>query len=252
MMVHCEIHGIDFEIAQNSRFGAGGMCPECAREILSQAVKQSHREIGQQHKVESLEAARKKRDERFDRIGIPPRFRNRSFDNYQATSGGQQQALRRCRAYSERLRDGAIGGLILRGNVGNGKTHLACAAGMIYEQLGKSVLFLTVVEMVRKLRESYGRGAEVGLQDSINYFRDLDLLILDEVGMQSGSDDELMLLTDVINARYGWMKPTVLITNLSIPELEQVIGARNIDRMCEDGGALIEFGWESFRSQAGK
>lgn len=255
MKKRCDKHGLEFE-SQVRVIGDAtaelGMCVECAREVNAALQHEGQKLNAVELKDYAAERAQKTQASKFDRIGIPPRFRGRGFDNYQTKDGGQQGALRRAKAYSERLCGGGYGGLILSGQPGTGKTHLACAVGMAFEKTGKSVLFMTVSELIRKLRESYRKDAEQKLQVAINAFRDIDLLILDEVGVQSGSDDELLLLTDVINARYNWMKPTVLISNLSVPDLDPVLGARIIDRMREDGGALIEFDWPSFRTQAAK
>lgn len=255
MKKHCEKHGVDYDSEVKTVGGVSmdsGVCPRCAEEFIAAAAQENQRQIADDDRVSSLEYRRKQQAQRFDRVGIPPRFRSRNFENYEAMEQRQRDALRRSHAYAGRICAGGYGGLILSGQPGTGKTHLACAVGMAYEQTGKSVLFLTVSEMIRKLRESYGAKSETKLQEAINHFRDVDLLILDEVGVQSGSDDELLLLTDVINARYGWMKPTVLISNLSVPDMEQMLSSRVIDRMREDGGALIEFEWASFRTRAAK
>lgn len=253
MKKRCEKHGIDYESVTKLVGGAEvevGMCPECAREVNAALQKQGQKDDAAEQRVYALDHKRKEQAERFDRVGIPPRFRRRSFDNYEAVTDKQRSALRRARAYSGRVCDGGYGGLILSGSPGTGKTHLACAIGMAFESTGRSVLFMSVAELIRHLRKSYRKDSEQDLQKAINALRDIDLLILDEVGVQTGSDDELLLLNDVINARYNWMKPSVLISNLSVPKLDPVLGARIIDRMREDGGALIEFDWESFRTKA--
>lgn len=250
MQKHCELHGLDYETVVKTLGGVEmdvGRCPECNRAFHQQLVKQGQLDSTREVIDNQLAQKRQERDKRFDRVGIPPRFRMRSFDSYQAVTDAQKKALRKVKRHAKAICEGAYGGLILSGNVGNGKTHLACAAAVEFEKTGRSALFLTVNEMVRKIRESYGGNSEVKLQQAINYFRDIDLLILDEVGVQSGSDDELNLLTDVINARYGWLKPTILISNLNVPEIEQLLGIRVVDRMREDGGLLVEFTWESYR-----
>ena len=40
-----------------------------------------------------------------------------------------------------------------------------------------------------------------------------DLLILDEVGVQFGSETEKMILFEIINGRYEQLKPTIVISN---------------------------------------
>lgn len=253
MKKRCDKHGLEYESRVKVIGDATaelGMCVECAREVNAAIQQEGQKSNAVELRDYAAERAQKTRASKFDRIGIPPRFRSRSFDNYQAEDAGQQAALRRARAYSGRICGGGYGGLILSGQPGTGKTHLACAVGMAFEATTRSVLFMSVSELIRKLRKSYRKDSDQDLQEAINAFRDMDLLILDEVGVQTGSDDELLLLTDVINARYNWMKPTVLISNLSVKELEPVLGSRIIDRMREDGGALIEFAWESFRTRA--
>ena len=42
-----------------------------------------------------------------------------------------------------------------------------------------------------------------------------DLLILDEVGVQFGSETEKMILFEIINGRYEQLKPTIVISNLA-------------------------------------
>ena len=75
----------------------------------------------------------------------------------------------------------------------------------------------------------------------------LDLLILDEVGMQFGSDAERLLLFDVLNGRYEELKPTVLIGNLAVDALPDYLDIRLLDRLRENGGVVVPFTWSSER-----
>ena len=74
-----------------------------------------------------------------------------------------------------------------------------------------------------------------------------DLLILDEVGVQFGSDTEKLILFDVLNERYEKRRPTLVLSNLSLPDVEQYLGERIFDRLREDGGEAVVFDWESHR-----
>lgn len=73
------------------------------------------------------------------------------------------------------------------------------------------------------------------------------LLILDEVGMNLGTEFEQRLFFDVLNERHEAMKPTILISNLNLKDVQAYLGLRVIDRMREDGGKLFVFDWESHR-----
>ena len=74
-----------------------------------------------------------------------------------------------------------------------------------------------------------------------------DLLVIDEVGVQFGTDTEKMILFEILNERYENLKPTILISNLSIESLKKFTGDRVIDRMKENKGKVLIFNWNSAR-----
>lgn len=76
-----------------------------------------------------------------------------------------------------------------------------------------------------------------------------DLLVIDEIGVQFGTETEKMILFDILNARYEQVKPSILISNLAIEELKTYIGERVLDRMWEGGGSILAFTWDSYRKQ---
>lgn len=84
----------------------------------------------------------------------------------------------------------------------------------------------------------------------ISYFTKPDLLIIDEIGVQFGSDAEKLIMFEIINTRYERMKPTILISNQSKEELAAFIGERVIDRMNDGGGCTLAFTWDSYRSKS--
>jgi DNA replication protein DnaC len=76
-----------------------------------------------------------------------------------------------------------------------------------------------------------------------------DLLILDEVGVQFGSDTEKLLLFDVLNERYEQRKPTLLLSNLALDGVKAFLGERIYDRLREDGAEAVVFDWDSWRGR---
>jgi DNA replication protein DnaC len=71
-------------------------------------------------------------------------------------------------------------------------------------------------------------------------------MVLDEVGVSHGTDNELAQLFDVIDKRYALRRPVVLVSNLTVKEIRTALGDRLYDRMRE-GAKVIKFTWPSHR-----
>jgi DNA replication protein DnaC len=77
-------------------------------------------------------------------------------------------------------------------------------------------------------------------------FARVDLLVLDEVGVQYGSKAELVMLTELVDERYAAKRPTIVVSNLGGAALIDMVGERAADRLAELGVDLL-FDWPSFR-----
>lgn len=249
--MHCEVHDLDYVATVTEMHGRElvAPCPECARDDALSIRHSAQVENAKVVAESEAEHSYKQKVARFNRVGIPPRYRDRRFENYRATSKAQVTAKQHAMAYLELLLAGKCSAsLVMTGLPGTGKTHLACAVANAYMRRGGEVVFITVAAMIRRIRETYRSDSELTEQQAINAFRDLDLLILDEVGIQKGDDKEINLLFEIINERYAYLKPTMLLSNLTVEDMEQLLGERVIDRLKEGGGGVIEFVWSSYRS----
>ena len=139
--------------------------------------------------------------------------------------------------------------LILCGDVGTGKTHLAIGIAHVVLEQGGQAVFTSVMRAVRSVKETYAKGNSRTEAQAIADLVDPDLLILDEVGVQHGTDTEKLVLFEIINGRYEAGRPTIVISNLAIKALEEYLGARAFDRLREGGGHLVVCDWESYRSR---
>lgn len=236
---HCDQHG---EYLSREVFGSfWSKCPAC---------EQARREAEEQQRAAALaeeEAARWSR--RLGASCIPPRFQDRTFDGYVTQSDGQRYALAFARELAGDIAAGTAAGrcAVFVGRPGTGKTHLAAAVATHAMRSGRSALFTTVTRLIRRIRDTYNRGSSETESQAVDVFTSPDLLVLDEVGVQRGTEDEKLLLFDVLNERYETRRSTVLLSNLAAANVRAYLGDRIFDRMREDGGKVIVFDWDSHR-----
>jgi len=218
-----------------------GPCPQCS---VVQLDEQRH-----------LKAKQKMREMNrlMERSGIPKRFRTKTLDDYNPVNETQARVLAVVKKYSDNFseRYEAGGCLVLLGPSGTGKSHLSCCiANKIMEQ-GYTSMFTTVIEAVRLIRSTYGGKSTLTESEAIHRFTWPDLLILDEVGMQYGSDNEFLILTEIINLRYADGKPTIMLSNLPPDKFETFVGDRVFDRLHENGGLILSVPGDSYRRLVG-
>jgi DNA replication protein DnaC len=242
----CETHGAYVELA--STFGgvkrwAG--CMKCLQERESNAaaaeVAETHRNARRSNLLSGWQGAE-----------IPKRFADASFKSYVVESPAQKAVLDACVEYAqswETVRETGKN-LILCGTPGTGKTHLSVAIARHIARAGSLPFFARTYEAVQFVRESYRPGAKLSERESIAKFVEPDLLILDEVGIQGGGDNEAMILFAILNGRYDACKPTIVVSNEPLRGIETYLSARVVDRLREGGGRVLSFDWDSYRSRA--
>lgn len=238
----CATHG---EFDSRNVFGAyWSKCPTCSAE------KEEEKRVEDERVRRAEEANNWKR-----KVGwaeIPDRFTDRSLKTYVAETEGQRRALAFSEAYADSFDDALKTGrsVVFIGKPGTGKTHLAVGIALrVMHRDGRTVLFSTVMRAIRRIRNTWGRNSEESETEAIAALTTPDLLILDEVGIQCGTENERLMMFDLLNERYENRKPTLLLSNLPIEEVKQYLGERIYDRLREDGGEVVTFDWESHRGR---
>lgn len=243
---NCRIHGSFANTKMPNGQWAG--CPHC---VMEDAKGVSQAEVSQTSEASNRRRLEKLREESL----IPKRFVHKTLHGFKSHTREQAYVLNVCQAYvskfDERLAQG--GGLIFTGSVGTGKSHLAYAIGNALLASGRVVMGIDVYELIDLIKERAFSKEKAGSErEAIRAFvGGLDLLILDEVGAQLGTEWERLMLFKIINERYKQMLPTILISNLETDLLEEYLGKRIIDRMQEGGGATLKLDWDSYRTQRG-
>lgn len=136
--------------------------------------------------------------------------------------------------------------MVFLGNPGTGKDHLACSCmlHLIKTQL-KECMIISAQRLFMEIKQIYTeKGSEIEYLDKII---NLDLLIINELGLHKTTDWEFEKLNWLLNERVNNLKPFIVISNLTMKMLEGIIGDRLTDRLGEAGNQTINFTWPSFR-----
>ncbi len=237
---NCEKHNIPFKIERIPIFGERvfKFCSKCREE----------EKIAAEERERAIEALKKQEliNRRIDNAMVAPRFKDKTLENYKVVNDEQAKIIEDVKWFLENL---SCTGLIFIGKPGTGKNHLASAIVKEVIKKNKIALMTEAVKAVRAVKESWKGNGETESQVMAR-FSTPDLLVIDELGVQSGSDTERRVLTEIINDRYNYKKPTILIGNVTISELEIIIGDRALDRF-KEGGRVLVFNWESWRAVQG-
>jgi DNA replication protein DnaC len=244
----CTEHG-QYPDALVEQFGAEPLwygCPRChfdRRHSADTAVR-----------VDGLqEHARRRANEQLLAAGIPPRFQQATLDNWVAgDEPGKAKAWNVATGYVEAFSENfGIGRCaMLLGKVGTGKTHLAAAmlqqAIRYFGTQGVTGRYTTAGGIIRSIKDTFGTQGKTESQVYASLIAP-HLLVIDEVGVQNGTDFERNVLFEVINGRYEQVRPTIVVSNLGILELRECLGDRAVDRLRDRGGLVELFRWESAR-----
>lgn len=247
----CEHHG-QYPNSLVEQFGADPLwygCPRCHFDARHSAEIVVREKAGAENQQRLL-------NERLLDAGIPLRFQQATLETWiagddQSKLKAWHQATGYTEAFSENY--GVGRSMMLLGQVGTGKTHLA--AGILQQAIrnfgsqGLQGRYTTAGRIIRSVKETFGSHDRTESQ----VYADLvmpHLLVIDEVGVQHGTEFERTVLFEVINGRYEQIKPTVVVSNLGLADLRVCLGDRAVDRLRDKGGLVMLFRWESARGAA--
>lgn len=239
----CEIHG-DYK-----EKGIFFFKPEPKWLGCNLCKQEREKEAAEARALKEQQEAQARIEYRLNKAGIPLRFRDRNLDNYIADTPEKQRSLSIARNYSENFKEYRKTGktLIFSGKAGTGKSHLAIAiAQSVMPRY--TALYINALDAVRMIRDTWRKDSQMSETQVLEMLGSIDLLIIDEIGVQYGTDNEQMLMFDIINRRYRDAMPIILLTNLGKDGLSEYLTERSFDRLRENG-IWVSFEWESFRGK---
>ncbi|MFA9467914.1 MULTISPECIES: ATP-binding protein [unclassified Streptococcus] len=181
---------------------------------------------------------------------IPSELQGASFDTFKVSNQNENQLLEFVVEQSEKYLGGMKGNTLITGDPGIGKSHLSLAMAKAinegYKAKGepKSVLFISLTEIIKEIQEgwNYGRNAKLTAHDAKRLLTGVDYLILDDIGEISGEigKTERDLIFDVLNHR----ETTIFTTNLDSQQLKRYYGDKIYNRILKglEGNSYKAFG----------
>ena len=107
--------------------------------------------------------------------------------------------------------------ILITGATGCGKSYLACALGRQACDFGYKVLYLGMVRFLEMINQSHVDGTFIKL---INRMEKIDVLILDDFGIQNISANQRIALLQVLEDRYA-TKSIIITSQLPVANWHQ-------------------------------
>ena len=140
-----------------------------------------------------------------------------------------ENVFRATQEYGENPR----GWLVLTGNYGCGKTHLAAAIGNYRKGMGDEPIFVVVPDLLDHLRATFSPASNISYDSMFNRVKSAPILIMDDLGTQSATPWAREKLYQIFNERYNAKLPTIITMSTNLTDLDARIRSRMLDtRIC--------------------
>jgi len=196
-------------------------------------------------------ALRRKEEQLRSSITLPARlakasFTSANFDLYQLQYRSQAQKIFGwVQNYCAGIEENSGQGLFIHGPTGSGKSYLmGCIANCLCNRL--SVKYLVYADFLDCLRATFNsRETEYTEQQLVDEVKTVDLLLLDDLGVEKATEFSLKNLAQIIDYRYRNCLPMVVTSNFTLEEMIQrsqtdLYGERIVWRLSECCSNILE------------
>jgi len=164
-----------------------------------------------------------------EQAAIPPLYRDAFLDTFRDLGNPELTRVKNDVAAYSRDYPFALHkpGLLLLGEPGTGKTHLAVAALKALLARGHEGLFCDYQNLLERIRASYDASSGSSDREAYRTALDAEVLLLDDLGAHRVTDWVEDTVTSIVTYRCNNKKALIATTNLPDPEAGDVVADRS-------------------------
>lgn len=229
--VYCgkELEQLSFELCGQIRYTPCYKdcdCEAAQKEInrlKEEKLEKEKCEAEAQRQKEALEAETRRVNRMkklFENSGMSKRALISKFENYQPNMYNGK-AVNSCLEYVKNFDNlPEKNGLFIAGPCGVGKSHLAYAIANALIEQGKTVICMTMIELLMKIKNSFQLATQ-SEAEILDIYKNCSLLIIDDLGKEKVTEWTLQMIYSIIDSRYTNLMPIIVTTNYTGAELVQ-------------------------------
>lgn len=203
---------------------------------------------------ELIEIGKKERAERkekylnriFNQSNVNASLSDATVNSYQPQNEHQVHAKSMAIEYVKGFSIDEPKSLILQGSYGTGKSHLAYAVAKAIKQQGYSVAFMHIPMLMERIKATYNRNATETTDELVQLLSSIDLLVLDDIGVEN-TEHTLNKLFSIVDNRVG--KNNIFTTNFSDKELNQNMNWQRINSRMKQNARTVRVLGDDFRGR---
>ena len=212
--------------------------------------------------VTTQQQAEMERRKAIERSGLAGLVESYTFERYRDRDDWPDSASVRARvkSYAYAIDGSTLNGrpwLVLHGEYGTGKSHLAAAVVRFFVEAGwRECYFRVWTRYINRLQATMDRRRqsddEFGHETQADILAELTrgaVVAIDDIDKQPASEWTRSKLFDVINTRYNALSPTILTFNTALADrkIQDYVGQAVLDRIMQHAYDIVEFNGPSYR-----
>lgn len=154
----------------------------------------------------------------FSQSNVNKSLQEATVNNYQPQNESQDNAKQTAIEYVKTFSVDNPKSIILQGSYGTGKSHLAYAIAKAVKAQGYTVAFMHIPKLMDRIKATYNKDAVETTDELVKLLSELDLLVLDDMGVEN-TEHTLNKLFSIVDNRSGMNN--IFTTNYSDKELKQ-------------------------------